>query len=199
MGKRDPRVDAYIARSADFAKPILTRIRTVVHDACPEVEETIKWGFPHFDHQGILCGMGAFKEHCTFGFWKGSLIVGSAASKEAMGQFGCLTSVRDLPSRKVFAGFVRQAARLNEEGVKVPSRSKPRAKKPEARVPRDMAALLGKNAKTKERFASLSPSQRREYVEWITEAKTDATRQKRLATAIEWISEGKSRNWKYRR
>jgi hypothetical protein len=128
---RDPRVDAYIAKSADFAKPILVHLRGVVHAACPDVEETMKWSFPRFDYKGILCSMTAFKEHCAFGFWKGSLIVeqGGSGVEKAMGQFWRITRVAILPSRKVFSGYIKQAMKLNDDGVKLPTRSKPKAPK----------------------------------------------------------------------
>jgi len=196
VGKRDPRVDAYIERSAEFAKPILTHIRAVVHAACPDVEETIKWSFPVFSHRGILCNMAAFKQHCTFGFWKPALVLGDGASDEtAMGQFGRLTSVTDLPSKKVLTGYIRKAAKLNEEGVKVP---KKRSAKPRVlETPADLAAALKKNRKARATFDAFSPSHRNEYIEWIEEAKTEPTRKKRLATTLEWLAEGKGRNWKY--
>jgi uncharacterized protein YdeI (YjbR/CyaY-like superfamily) len=197
MGKRDPRVDAYIERSADFAKPILAHLRDVVHAACPQVEETMKWSFPHFMHHGMMCGMAAFKQHCTFGFWKGELVVGraSAADERAMGQFGRITGLAGLPSRKALTAYISKAAKLNEEGIK-PVRAKPKPR-PEAAVPEDLATALKRNRKAAATFAAFSPSQRREYIEWIVEAKREETRAKRLAQAIEWIAEGKARNWKY--
>jgi uncharacterized protein YdeI (YjbR/CyaY-like superfamily) len=201
MGTRDPRIDAYIEKSADFARPILARLREVVHDACPDVEETMKWSMPHFMYGGgILCGMASFKQHCSFGFWNGSLIVGdNGKSADAMGQFGRLTTLGDLPSKKILAGYVKQAMQLRDAGVKPPARSKPRAPRPEAEVPDDFAAALGRNRKAKATFDGFSPSHRREYIEWIGEAKSEATRERRLATAIEWLEEGKSRHWKYTR
>jgi uncharacterized protein YdeI (YjbR/CyaY-like superfamily) len=198
MGTRDPRVDAYIARSADFARPILTHLREVVHEACPEVEETMKWSFPHFMYEGMLCSMASFKEHCAFGFWKASLIIGEdGRSSEAMGQFGRITKLSDLPSKKVIAGYIRTAMKLNEEGVKSPARSKPKGKKPDLSVPDDLSAALKRNKKAKATFEAFRPSHRNEYVEWITEAKGEDTRKRRLDTAIEWMAEGKARNWKY--
>jgi uncharacterized protein YdeI (YjbR/CyaY-like superfamily) len=195
MGKRDPRHDAYIAKAADFAKPILKHLREVVHRGCPDVEETIKWSMPHFDYKGPLAGMAAFKAHCAFGFWKGSLIV--PGSKEAMGQFGCITKISDLPKDSVLVGYVKKAARLNEAGVKIPRPVK-RDKK-EIRMPADLAAALKKNAKARKTYEAFRPSHQREYLEWITEAKAEATRKKRLGTAIEWMAEGKPRHWKYQK
>ncbi|HEX8691208.1 MAG TPA: YdeI/OmpD-associated family protein [Longimicrobium sp.] len=199
MGTRDPRIDAYIDNSADFAKPILDYLREVVHEGCPEAQETMKWSFPHFDYKGILCSMASFKQHCAFGFWKGSLIVGGdgGSGEDAMGQFGRITSVDDLPPRETLVGYVREAKRLNDEGVKSPTRSKPKEPRPEAEVPGDLAAALEENEQARATFERFSPSNRREYVDWITEAKSEATRQKRLAQAVEWMAEGKVRNWKY--
>lgn len=201
MGSRDPRVDAYIEKSAPFAQPILRHLREVVHEACPGVEEAMKWSFPHFTYHGMLASMASFKQHCAFSFWKGELVMRDAGERaaEAMGHFGRITSVDDLPPRDVLIGYVRQAMALNETGVKAPSRTKTGAKKPELEVPGDLAEALGRNAAAQATFDGFSPSHRREYVEWITEAKTDATRQKRLAQAVEWMAEGKSRHWKYAR
>ena len=199
MPTTDPRVDAYIAKSADFARPILENIRDVVHSACPEVEETMKWSFPHFMHNGMLCSMASFKQHCALGFWKGALIFGAERDREAMGQFGRITKLSDLPSRKELAGYVKKAMALNEEGAKVPKVRKPglpRRTVPTAPPP-DLAAALKKNAKARATFEKFPPSHRREYIEWITEAKREETRARRLAQTIEWLAEGKARNWKY--
>lgn len=200
MGKRDPRVDAYIERSAEFAKPILSHIREVVHAAVPDVEETLKWSMPAFMHNGIVCGMAAFKQHAAFNLWKGSMIVGSDADRVAMGQFGRITKLSDLPSKKILAGYIQQRAALNDAGVKAPKAPKPGPKRkpaPPATVPADLAAALKKNAKARATFEGFSPSHKREYIEWITEAKRDETRQRRLGQAIEMLAEGKTRNWKY--
>jgi uncharacterized protein YdeI (YjbR/CyaY-like superfamily) len=157
----------------------------------------MKWSFPHFLYRGILCSMASFKEHCAFGFWKGSLVVENDGGAEtAMGQFGRITQLSDLPSKKVLSGYIKEAMRLNEAGVKSPSRSKPKVAKPVV-VPDDLTTALEGNSKARAAFESFKTSHRREYVEWITEAKTQATRQRRLATAIEWMAEGKPRNWKY--
>ena len=197
MGTRDPRIDAYIARSAEFARPILTHVRAVVHGACPEAEETLKWGSPTFMYQGMLCGMAAFKQHCAFGFWKGSLIVGPDGrnADQAMGQFGRITMQSDLPSKKVLSGYVKQAMRLNAEGTAVKRASK--KPKPPLRVPTALRLALEKNRKARETFEGFSPSNKRDYVEWISEAKAEETRQRRLAQSIEWMAQGKPRNWKY--
>jgi uncharacterized protein YdeI (YjbR/CyaY-like superfamily) len=195
MGKKDPRVDAYIAKSADFAKPILRHLREIVHKGCPEIEETMKWSFPHFIYKGMLCSMASFKNHCAFGFWKGTLIV--PEKPEAMGQFGRIAKLSDLPKDGVLLGYVREAARLNETGERVPR--KPRKPKKVLSTPPDLAAVLKRNAKARNTFGGFSPSNKRDYVEWITEAKTEETRKKRLDTAVEWMAEGKPRNWKYMR
>jgi uncharacterized protein YdeI (YjbR/CyaY-like superfamily) len=194
MSSKDPRIDAYIAKSNDFAKPILTHIRKLVHTACPDVEETMKWSMPHFDYNGVMCGMAAFKERCAFNLWKASLVLDSSGDKEAMGQFGRLTSVRDLPSDRTMIGYIKKAARLNNEGVKVARKTAPKAP---LKVPTYFQTALKKDSTARDAFAAFSPSQKREYVEWLEEAKTDATREKRLQTAVGWIAEGKVRNWKY--
>jgi uncharacterized protein YdeI (YjbR/CyaY-like superfamily) len=199
MPKKDPRIDAYIARSGDFAKPILTRLRRLVHAGCPDVQETIKWSFPHFLHEGILCSMAAFKEHCTFGFWKGELILGQRAAEEsAHGQFGRITRLADLPSDNVLLGYVRKAAQLNESGIKKAAPVRSRVKK-ELVVPEDLMAGLSKNPKARAVFEDFSYSHKKEYVEWIAGAKREETRQQRLKTAVEWMAGGKSRHWKYSR
>ncbi len=195
MGKKDPRVDGYIAKSAEFARPILRHLREIVHKGCPEVEETMKWSFPHFLYEGMLCSMASFKSHCAFGFWKGKLIV--PEKPEAMGQFVRITSLSDLPKDSVLVGYVREAVRLNETGEKVQRR--PREPKKALATPPDLAAALQRNTKARKTFEAFSPSHKREYVEWITEAKTEETRRKRLSTAVEWMAEGKPRNWKYMR
>jgi uncharacterized protein YdeI (YjbR/CyaY-like superfamily) len=197
MGKRDPRVDAYIAKAPDFAKPILTRIRKVVLGASPEVEETIKWGAPAYTYNGLLCIMATFKQYCALNFWKGSLILTTDGKRadDSAGQFGKIVTMSDLPPDKILAGYVKEAMRLNESGTKV---AKPKAKpKPPPKTPPDLLKALAKNAKARTTFDGFSPSHKREYVEWITEAKSDETRQRRLDTAIEWMAEGKHRMWKY--
>lgn len=202
MGTRDPRIDAYIAKQKDFAKPILVHLREVVHSACPDAEETMKWSSPHFDYKGgMMCGMAAFKEHAIFGFWKGALIDGVSPNRnnggEAMGNFGCLKSVKDLPSKAKLRSMIKQAMKLNDEGVTVPRPKK--APKPEAKVPAELAAALKKNRNAATQFQEASPSFRREYVEWVDDAKREETKTKRVAQAVEWIAEGKARNWKYER
>jgi hypothetical protein len=198
MGTRDPRIDAYIAKSADFAKPILTQLRETVHAACPAVEEDMKWSFPHFMYKGMLCSMAAFTQHAAFGFWKAGLVLGDAVNRDGMGHLGKITTLSDLPSTRVLAGYIKKAAALNDHGVSEPRPRRATTPKP-VRVPPALAAALKKNAKARAAFAAFAPSQQRDYAEWIAEAKTDATRARRLAQAIEWIAAGRTRNWKYER
>jgi uncharacterized protein YdeI (YjbR/CyaY-like superfamily) len=192
MSKKYPRIDAYIGKTGDFAKPILIRIRKLVHAACPDVTETIKWNAPFYEHKGILVCTPAFKIHCALIFWKGKLIFGKGGQRE---KFRRLTSLADLPGDKILTGYIKQAVGLNEAGVKT-SRTKPKPKKKVA-VPDYFLAALKKNKKALITFANFSPSCKAEYVEWLAEASREETRVKRLQTAIQWLAAGKSRNWKY--
>lgn len=197
MPKKNARVNAYIARSAEFAKPILKYLRAVVHEGCPGAAEEIKWGFPHFQYKGMLASMASFKAHCAFGFWKGRLVLGAAArSRDAMGDFGRITRISDLPPRKTLVRYVRNAAALNDAGVNARRAHRPKPVRP-LRVPADLNAALARNRKARAFFDALSPSNKRDYVNWLTEAKAKETRNRRLATAVAWIEEGKIRNWKY--
>ena len=198
MPKKDPCIDVFIGKSAPFARPILIQVRKLVHAACPDVEETLKWGMPHFDYKGVLLGMAAFKQHCAVSFWKADLVLGEAqVADEAMGHFGRITSLDDLPSDKVLTRYIRKAVELNEAGIKKPAPARPKKRK-ELVIPDDLQAALKKNRKALAIFEGFSYSHRKEYVEWITEAKRDETRARRLKTAMEWLAQGKSRNWKYR-
>ncbi|MFN3702779.1 YdeI/OmpD-associated family protein [Thermomonas sp.] len=193
---RDPRIDAYIERAAPFARPILAHIRALVHEGCPDVEETIKWGRPTFVHAGgILCGMAAFKQHASFGFWKHALVVGDAQPQTSMGSCGKLASLDDLPPRKTLLAHLHKAMQRNEKGVT--SLARKAAPKPPPPTPEDLAAALDRNARAKATFDAFPPSCRREYVAWIIEAKRADTRARRLAQAVAWMAEGKRRNWKY--
>ncbi|WP_205409962.1 YdeI/OmpD-associated family protein [Flavihumibacter solisilvae] len=198
---KDPRIDAYIAKAADFAKPILEHIRMIVHKACPEVTETLKWSMPHFDYKGeMMCSMAAFKGHCVMGFWKASLmkdpmLMDNAASETSMGHLGRITSLKDLPQDKKLVAFIKEAMELNDKGIKVAK--KPAAEKKELEIPEELLSALKKNRKARETFEAFSYSHKKEYVEWIAEAKTEPTREKRLIQTIEWLGEGKSRNWKF--
>lgn len=197
MPVTDPFVDAYIDKAEDFAKPLLRHLRKLVHDACPDVIETKKWSFPHFDYKGMMCSMASFKQHCAFGFWKQSLMdEGTFPEKNAMGSFGRITSLKDLPNDKTMKALIREAMRLNDEGVKITKPPVSQEKKPLV-VPDILLEQLARNDKAAETFNAFPPSCKKEYIQWITEAKTDATRDKRLATTIEWLSEGKRKNWKY--
>jgi uncharacterized protein YdeI (YjbR/CyaY-like superfamily) len=196
---RDPRIDDYIASAAPFAQPILKQLREVVHRGCPSVQETIKWSSPFFMYgDGILCNMVAFKAHAAFGFWHRDMqkILKEAGAKMegAMGSFGRIESVKDLPSEKTLLRLIGEAMRINETGKPARVKSKP---KPELAIPPAFAAALKAHPAAQARFTAFSPSHRREYIEWIEDAKREETRQKRIETAIEWVSSGKSRNWKY--
>lgn len=209
MSKRDVRfnveIDHYIDRAADFAKPVMEHLRALIHKAIPDIEEHVKWSMPAFYYKGPLCSFAAFKNHAVFGFWKSRLIddpggfLGERANQggEAMGNLGRITDIKDLPPDKVILDFLKQAKKLNEEGVKVPSA--PKKKGPVAEIPEDLLAALSKNKKAMATYDGFSATNKKEYVEWITEAKTEATRKKRIETAVEWMSEGKIRNWKYAR
>jgi uncharacterized protein YdeI (YjbR/CyaY-like superfamily) len=203
MASIDPRIDAYIARSAVFARPVLRHLRTLVHRACPGADETIKWAFPHFEYHGILCAMAAFQRHCAFGFWKGRLLKDASgaldSSGEAMGHLGKITGLDDLPSDAALIKLIRQAARLNEQGVSAARTPRKRSPAKPPAVPAALRDALRKKSAAAETFRSLSPSHRKEYVEWITEAKRPETKEKRIATAIQWLSLGKNLNWKYER
>lgn len=198
MPRTDPRVDDYIEKSAEFARPILRHLRKLVHKGCPEIAETIKWGFPHFVLEGIVCSMAAFQAHCAFGFWRGAQVVRGGGEDEAMGQFGRIEKLSDLPPARELVALVRRAAELDAVG---PKKAPPKRPKPVIPLPDDLAASLTKrgHAAARATWEKLPPSHRRDYVEWITEAKSEATRARRLATALEWLAEGKSRNWKYER
>jgi uncharacterized protein YdeI (YjbR/CyaY-like superfamily) len=201
----DKRIDDYIDRSAEFAKPILQHLRRLVHQANPDVKETIKWGFASFDYKGPLCSMASFKQHCVFGFWKakllhdpeGHLSERSNQGGEAMGNLGRITSINDLPPDNILLEFIKAASRLNEEGIKLPAA--PKKDKGELVIPGYLTESLKTNEAAMATFEKFSPTNKREYIEWIRDAKTEETRTRRLETAIEWMAEGKVRNWKYLR
>lgn len=201
MSNKDKRVDDYIAKSVDFAKPILNHLRKLIHEACPDVQETIKWGMPFFDYKGPLCNLASFKQHCAFGFWKAALMKDAKQMKEnnkgSMGVLGKLTSLQDLLPDSQIKAWIKEAARLNTDGVKAPEK-KVKEKK-EIEMSESFKKALSKNKKAATTYESFSPSHKCEYLEWITEAKTEDTRNKRIDTAIEWLTEGKSRHWKYQK
>ena len=194
---RDPRIDAYIASKPEFARPILEHLREAVHAACPEAEETMKWSMPHFTYKGgMFAGMAAFKAHAPFGFWRGKEVLGeTGAEHDAMGQFGRIASLADLPRPEVLDGLIRKAMALVDAG---PAARKPKnAPKPPPETPDDLRAARDSEPKAAATFDGFAPSCRREYVEWVVEAKRPETRAKRIAQAGEWMAEGKRRNWKY--
>jgi len=198
MPKTDPRVDAYIRKAKPFAQPILVHLRKVVHRAVPDVEETMKWSSPHFDYKGMFCGISAFKEHVGFGFWKGALLakhLPGSGDMSAAGQFGRIASLEDLPSDRELTRILKIAKKLNDDEVKAPPMRK--GPRPELKAPADLLGALSKNKKAKATFDKFPPGQRREYIAWVIEAKQAATRAKRIETAVEWMAEGKIRNWKY--
>jgi uncharacterized protein YdeI (YjbR/CyaY-like superfamily) len=194
-----PEVDSYIASAAPFAQPILKKIRKAFHKASPEIREMMKWNFPHFEQEGLVGSMAAFKSHVSWGFWKATLMSDPHGILRPVGgtSMGAVKvhDVTELPSEDIIVAYVREAVRLNVEGVK--AEAKPKKPRAPIDLPADLAAALKKNRKAAAAFEQFPPSHRREYIEWITEAKQDATRRRRLETALEWMSEGKPRNWKY--
>ena len=204
MNGYDKAVDAYIAKSADFAKPILDHFRELVHTTCPDVQEKLKWSMPFFDYRNeMMCHMAAFKNHAVIGFWKASLmkdaaLMQNAQSEVSMGHAGKITSLKDMPSDKKLTGYLKEAMKLNDDGIKV-IKKPVSAEKKEIVVPEYFLKALAKYKKAKEVFEGFAYSHRKEYVQWITEAKTDTTREKRIAEAIGMIAEGKGRNWKYQK
>jgi uncharacterized protein YdeI (YjbR/CyaY-like superfamily) len=201
MGKRITAIDAYIARQQPFARPVLEYLRDLVHETCPDAVEVIKWGHPNFEYKGPFAGMAAFKAHATFGFWKHSLLVDGKATlgksdEKAMGSFGRLTSVDDLPGRRTLVALVKRAMKLNDDGIKNPARSGPR-KPVVVKPPAYFMAAVRANRKAVATWEGFAPSHKRDYVDWVTEARTEPTREKRLATTVAWLAQGKKRNWKY--
>ncbi|CAN7285626.1 YdeI/OmpD-associated family protein [Pseudoxanthomonas sp. LjRoot143] len=199
MSAHDPRVDAYIAKAAPFARPILAHLRAVVHAACPSVQEDIKWSMPSFQYGGrILCQMAAFKQHASFGFWQHAAVTEGKA-RDGMGSLGRLATIEDVPSKRELTALLRKAMALIDEGAaSTATRAKP-APRAALEAPADLRDALAGNPGAKATFDGFSASARRDYIEWITEAKREDTRARRLAQAIEWIAEGKLRNWKYAR
>jgi uncharacterized protein YdeI (YjbR/CyaY-like superfamily) len=198
MASRDKRIDAYIENSAEFAQPILQYLRALIHEVCPEAEETIKWGFPNFLYHGILCNMASFKQHCAFGFWKARELADfNEATASAMGDFGRITQIKDLPGKVVLKRLLKQAMELNANPVSSPAAKRKRIAKPALLAPDAFLKALAKNKKAKLAFDNFSPSHRREYIEWILEAKREETIKKRIEASVEMLGEGKPRNWKY--
>ena len=194
--KTDPRIDAYIDdKAAAFAKPILRHLRAMIHEACPDGEETIKWGMPSFTYKGkILAGMASFKAHATFGYWNDTMLREDEKNRSAMGQFGRLASLDDLPPREALIELTRKSMALIESGAKPERQRTPKAP---LTVPQDLQAAIDAAPSAKATWEGFPPSCQREYVEWVTEAKRDETRAKRLNQTVEWLAEGKRRHWKY--
>jgi uncharacterized protein YdeI (YjbR/CyaY-like superfamily) len=196
MPTTDKRIDAYVAKSADFARPVLTRLRELIHEFCPDCEETVKWSSPTFMYGGsIMCGIVAFKERCVLHFWKGPLIVAEGQKDDNWEKLNSLTTVSDIPPKKVVGAYIKKAMELNEAGAKVPKR--PAKPKKELVIPEAFMAAIKKNKKALATYEKFSPSHKREYIEWISDAKAEATRDRRITQAVEWMAEGKPRNWKY--
>jgi uncharacterized protein YdeI (YjbR/CyaY-like superfamily) len=192
---RDPRIDTYIARQRDFARPILEHLRKAVHAACPEAEETLKWSAPAFAYKGkTLAMMAAFKQHATLSFWRGAEVLGEDAQDGAMGQFGRLQSLADLPSEEKLAELIRKTMEMIESGA---SQKRTAISKPEVPVPEDFQTAMDADGRAAAAFRAFPPSCRREYVEWVVDAKRPGTREKRITQSVEWLTEGKKRNWKY--
>jgi uncharacterized protein YdeI (YjbR/CyaY-like superfamily) len=200
MPKKDSRIDNYIAGAATFARPILRHFRRLVHEACPKVEETMKWRMPHFDYEGrVICGMAAFKQHCAINFWNSDLVFAAGeGTAGAMGDFGRVTKLSDLPPDEQMRRYIRKAVELRKAGVTAPRERKAVARE-KLVVPQELTAALRLNKRAGANFERFSYSHKKEYAQWIAEAKRPETREKRLATALEWIAEAKSRDWKYKR
>lgn len=203
MGNRTVTFDNYIGKSEEFARPILTYIRDVMHDCCPDVVEKTKWGMPFFIYKDDnLCHMASFKKHCALGFWKAPLfkknkLPAVGDDNKAMGQFGKIATIKELPSKKILQSYIKESIEIIDKGIKPPP--KPKVAKAELPLHLDFLKMLSKNKKALQVFHDFSLSHRNEYAQWINEAKTDATRHKRIAQAMEWLNEGKGRNWKYER
>ncbi len=196
MGNRDSRVDAYIARSPQFARPILEHLRETVHAACPSVEETIKWGVPYFMYRGILCSMSASRQHCTFSFWRGELVVGARGrGDDIAGRFSRITDVSDLPSRTVLRRYIHKAMAINESAAK-PASGLQRGLRRIPAAPDYFMAAIRRNRQALATFDRFSPGRKRDYVEWVAAAKSEDTRARRLQTAVKWMAQGKPRHWK---
>jgi uncharacterized protein YdeI (YjbR/CyaY-like superfamily) len=202
QNRMNPQVDLYIEKSADFAQPIMTHLRKLVHETCPMVEEKMKWSFPCFDYKGsILCSMASFKQHCSFGFWLASIMddpegILNMADQSGMGQLGKIRSMDDLPSDEILKKYILEAIRLIDQGKKL-TKTNIAKQNSDVEIPDSLSKALDNNPKARASFEQFSPSKKKEYIVWISEAKTEATRERRLETAIEWILEGKSKNWKY--
>jgi uncharacterized protein YdeI (YjbR/CyaY-like superfamily) len=203
MAKFNPAVSTYIANSAEFAQPILIELRAIIHNFCPEVVETIKWNFPVFVYKdSILCNMASFKEHCSFGFWLGSLMkdphgIFLRTEQGGMGDLGKLKSLNDLPDPSKLGASILEAMQLTDAGMKLPK--KPKKDTTELKIPNELTKALAEHAAAKTVFDNFSYSHKREYVDWLNEAKTEETLNKRLETTILNLLEGKPKEWKYKK
>jgi Bacteriocin-protection, YdeI or OmpD-Associated/Domain of unknown function (DU1801) len=206
-GEFSREVDAYIAKAAPFAQPVLEHLRQIIHEGAQGVVEGLKWSMPFFDYEGpdgkrvILANMAAFKAHCSFGLWGAELAremrADGVVAGGSMGSFGKITSIKDLPPKKQLLGYVKEAARKIGVGERTKAWTRTKVVKAEVPVPEALVAALKKNKVAAKAFEGMSPSCRKEYSEWIAEAKREETRDKRVVQAVEWIAEGKNRNWKY--
>lgn len=200
MAVKDPRIDAYIAGAPDYAQPVLHELRARIHRHCPQVEEAIKWRSPYFLCDGMLGGMAAFKHYCSFGFWREKALLETIEPrlKDTLARLGRFNHIEALPADSEFGELIQAALRLNRQPSSRPSARKPAQPRP-VEVPAELAAALRSHALARATFEAFSPSHQREYCEWIAEAKRPETRERRLKQALEWLAEGKSRNWKYER
>jgi uncharacterized protein YdeI (YjbR/CyaY-like superfamily) len=200
--KKNQKVDDYILKSASFSQPILYKMRAIIEEAEPHIEETIKWGFPCFTYQNkIICSFSAYKNHCVFRFWQGSSLEDSdgilaKVGETEMGELSKIKNLEDLPNSEVLIKYIRTAIELSQKG----SAKKPMTKEKKLTIDLksiDLPEIFNSFPKQAEKFDTFSPSHRKEYISWINEAKTDETKLKRIKTMMEWLLEGKSRNWKY--
>ena len=202
-GKIDPRVDDYLGKAPEFSRPILGHLRALIRAGCPDAEETIKWGRPTFVYRGkMLCVMAAFKAHCSLGFWQSGVAAliardGHGRAGNSSGQFGRITSVGDLPDDATLRRYVAEAVRILDGGEPAKPRGASVTRRAEIPMPDDFAAMLKGHPAAAAALAAFSPSHRREYLEWIVGAKREETRARRMATAIEWLTQGKTKEWKY--
>lgn len=194
--------DQYIDLQADFARPILQHLRTLIRSACPDGIEEFKWNFPHFTYKGvILCHLGAFKSHLSVGFWLSAIMddpdgILQTSERESMGNLGRIKRMEDLPAPEVLVRYVHHAMDLIDQGRKLPS-VKEKPKDRTLSIPKILETMLDANPKAKGTFESFSYSAKKDYTLWIDEAKTEATKIKRATQAVEWLEEGKKRHWKY--
>jgi uncharacterized protein YdeI (YjbR/CyaY-like superfamily) len=193
---RDARIDAYMEKAQPFARPILAKVRERAHAAVPGIEESIKWGMPAYLTGGKLVLItAAFKVHAALNFWRGQELESTHGAVGAMGQFGRIRSLEELPDDAELDRLIREAAELAATAP-APRKTK-HEPKPAPELHPEFAAALARVPKAKAALDGFPPSARRDYLEWIGEAKQESTRAKRIASAVEWLNEGKKRNWKY--